>query len=793
MTSFWVCTIRNLVFSSLVKKHLNLASAIAIATLVSGAPPSGAVSLQPVDERSSSNHTDMPFVIAQNREGDSCQPFPDDQVSGIVFVNGAESYEISGKAVSLYPEAEATQTLAHRDGGFRDELDALIEPYLGTRVTLADLRSIQDAVSLLYLQEGYVTSWADCARLDKQGKLIIEVTEGFIPDLNIGWLNEESTVYVPAEDGPRDWQYAADYLAPVLRTEDGLPQRPVNIEKLEARLQDLAADPRFAALDLFSRLRVPMRSPLETAIDLQQQLEGNPSIQTRYGFKADTLAPGASVLEIQLQNIVARAEDVAEDPQASNLVSSAVRLEQRRSQQFLQYFGQGSERSFLDPTVIRFALHSLEQRRPEIKAAVVYIQADGNRVVIRAETSSAPPIEIQDIARFETKAPERDTYNSENDQFESEGNNVPLGSRVFNFLRGNPVGRDTLVVEAEQFWRLVQNPNSREYREFADKLYDLLIRPIKNEFDEQGIEVNTLIVAMDPELGLLPLSSLYNFETGQYLSEEYRLAIIPSFRGLDIRPSSLSQADVLAMGASEFREASGYAPLTAVPIELRLIESIWEEDQVKVLNNEDFTLSNLRRERRNYPYSIVHLASHANFRTGRPGDSSIQFWDTSLPLSPLQLSTLNFNDAPLELLVLSACQTALGDEDAFLGFAGSFLDADVKSVLASLWYTNDLASLLYMMEFYRNLSTGLTKAEAVQNTQLAFLDEQRTMQNLKELALVVQSILNNDRSREKLTEAELERLKRLSFEINEDKISELAEELTHPFYWSAYTLVGSPW
>jgi CHAT domain-containing protein len=154
---------------------------------------------------------------------------------------------------------------------------------------------------------------------------------------------------------------------------------------------------------------------------------------------------------------------------------------------------------------------------------------------------------------------------------------------------------------------------------------------------------------------------------------------------------------------------------------------------------------------------------------------------------------LNFNDPPLELLVLSACQTALGDEDAVLGFAGSFLDADVKSVLASLWYVNDLASLLYMMEFYRNLSTGLTKAEAVQNTQRAFLDEQRTIQNLRELDLVVKSILADDRSREKLTEAELERLQRLSIEIQPDRLSRLAEELTHPFYWSAYTLVGNPW
>ena len=733
-----------------------------------------------------------------------------------------------GSIDEIVPEIRLPErTLNDIDETFKADIEALIDPYIGKEVTLADLQAIQDEISLLYLQRGYLTSWADCVDLLSNGTLIIHVTEGFIQNVDIGWVNDVGGVYVPAEDGPRDWQYAADYLAPVLKDEDGLPKRPVNLIELESRLQALAEAPRYASLHSFSRLQIPPTSLLETSIELSNSIEvlegylkeisENPSAQlttdqvqslideleaqkANLDVNIDTTKLGASVLEINLENIVAEVSDLEDETFTDNRASRAVTLDNRRSQAFRRYFGRDFQRNLVDASLIRFALHSLELQRPNIQAAVVYIAADGNEVSIRAETAYAPPVEIQNIARFERKNSEQEfEFNEDTGQFERdlhEEENTS-GNQLLNLFRDQTVGRDTLVVESESFWRAVQNPDSDGYRLYADRLYDLLIRPVENEFKEQGIEVNTLLIAMDADLGLLPLASLYDSETEQYLAEKYRLAIIPNFQSLDIRPSNLAQADILAMGSSEFRDTDRYAPLTAVPIELALIDNIWNrgsDQSAKVLRNESFTLEKLRQERRDRPYQIVHLASHANFRSGQPGDSSIQFWDTTLPLNELQLATLNFNAPPLELLVLSACQTALGDEDAVLGFAGSFLNAEVKSVLASLWYVNDLASLIYMTEFYRNLRAGITKAEAVQNTQLAMLDEQRLVQNLKELNLLISALLNDDLYLGTLTEAESQRLHHLSNQLSSDRqIAELAATFTHPFYWSAYTLVGNPW
>jgi len=763
----------------------------------------------------------------------TCNPPNNGQGTGIVF-----RYQVLGKPVVLSYSSDETisadetpadaslerffladETLYNSDDTFKQEIDSLLAPYIGDEVHSTDLKVIQDEVSLLYSKGGYITSWSNCVELQDDGNLVIHVTEGFINDVNVGRISENPPIYVPAEKTTLGRE-VLEYVAPILFDSNGLPQRPINLKQLENRLQALSEDPRFASHQTFSRLRVPSQSFLDRSIailrEYLQDVDQIPQSLTtsqiqdfisdledqkrNEALNLDTIESGASVLEIDLK-VLADEVSVTEDATlAASLSSSTSFLEDRRNRAFQEYFGRGFESIFDTEQMIRFALHSLELQEPNIQAAVVYIASDGDRVSIRVVTPATESIEIRDIVRFEQEEVSETEFTFNDDgQFErveedeDEATN-PLGSFFRSLFGGSTVRRDELVVEVESFWRTVQNPNSDGYQRHADQLYDLLIRPIENEFRARGINVNTLLVAMDADLGFLPLAALYDSETDQYLGEKYRFTVIPNFRALDIRPSNLEQTQILAMGTSEFRQADRYAPLAAVPLELKLVEEIWGKTNSTVLQNVDFTLENLRQKRREQPYSIVHLASHANFRAGQPGESSIQFWDTTLPLNDLQLSTLNFNRPPLELLVLSACQTALGNEDAVLGFAGSFLSAKVKSILASLWSVNDLASLLYMIEFYRNLRQGLTKAEAVQNSQLALLDKQRTIQNLKELQLIVDALLDGEQTQEDLTAAEISRLRRMLQEIDSDaEITAIAEEFTHPFYWSAYTLVGNPW
>ena len=793
----------------LIKVHSKLFQLLIFIVLMGGLTTSGNASDRPNKNGYLSEISeDVSYAGSVDVEIQTCTPFQQEQNEGIIL-----RHIVKGKEVTNLGDS----TLYDKDSDFKADVDAVVSPYVGEVISTAYLRAIQDELTLLYLQRGNITAWADCIELQDDGTLVIHVTEGFIKDVNVGRVGEAEPVYVPAEATQLGRDVLA-YLTPILQDDNGNPQRPVNLSQLEDRIQLLSQDGRFASGETFSRLRVPTKSFLDKSIEiLQQSLERSSLIiepseieaavvsleKLKGTFNADTVEPGSSVLEIDLKVLSEDVSSVEDNPLAASLASSTVALENRRNDAFKGYFGREFERTLVDAGLIRFALHSLELQEPSIQAAVVYIASEGTRVSIRVETAYEQAIEIEDIARFEREEQpdEEFTYNADSGftAVSQEDGETSSESGFLSFLRrGARVERDALVLEVESFWRAVQNPDSDSYLRHADQLYDLLIRPIKNEFDAHGIEINTLLVAMDGDLGLLPLASLYDSEEEQYLAEQYRLAIIPNFRSLDIRPSNLSQANILAMGASEFRETDRYAPLSAVPLELSLVKSIWSNNETQwanVYRNENFTLDNLRQQRLNHPYPIVHLASHANFRSGLPGDSSIQLWDTTLPLNELQLATLNFNNPPLELLVLSACQTALGSEEAVLGFAGSFLRlAEVKSVLASLWYVNDLTSLIYMMEFYRNLRTGVTKAEAVQNTQLAMLDEQRIAQNLEELNLVMGARLDDDRYLESLTEAEKQRLKELSDELNKTgKIAKIAEQFTHPFYWSAYTLVGNPW
>jgi CHAT domain-containing protein len=198
------------------------------------------------------------------------------------------------------------------------------------------------------------------------------------------------------------------------------------------------------------------------------------------------------------------------------------------------------------------------------------------------------------------------------------------------------------------------------YLTSARQLYRWLIAPLERQL--QAKTIDTLIFCLGPGLRSLPLAALYDGQ--QFLIEKYSLGLIPAFSLTQPNHLNLHNTQVLAMGASEF---ANLEDLPAVPIELSAItQNLW---QGQVFLNQDFTLDNLRQELDTKQFSIVHLATHANFQPGTPDRSFIQFWQTE-QLNLQDVRQLNWQELPVELLVLSACQTALGDRDAELGFAG---------------------------------------------------------------------------------------------------------------------------
>ena len=291
-----------------------------------------------------------------------------------------------------------------------------------------------------------------------------------------------------------------------------------------------------------------------------------------------------------------------------------------------------------------------------------------------------------------------------------------------------------------------------------------MIDPIQAELQARGI--GNLTFLADAGLRSVPWAALYNAGTNQFLIETYSVGLMPSLSLADTRFVDVRNAQMLAAGASTFATQS---PLPAVPQELALLRQIWN---AQVLEEDQFTADTLRQRRQQTPYGIVHLATHGEFQPGSPENSFIQLKNEQLQLD--QLRQMGWSNPPLELLVLSACRTVLGDTEAELGFAGLALQAGVKSALASLWYVSDVGSLALMTEFYRQLHEApkaTLKAEALRQAQLELLrGEVAIADGNLELPGLAEPIS-------------------LGPELSGTQVS----SLQHPYFWAAYTLSGNPW
>jgi filamentous hemagglutinin family protein len=333
---------------------------------------------------------------------------------------------------------------------------------------------------------------------------------------------------------------------------------------------------------------------------------------------------------------------------------------------------------------------------------------------------------------------------------------------------GDPIRRRVNISRSEvqnaaiRFRTLVASPlatRNNNYLTSAQQLYNWLIKPV--EADLQAQHIQNLSFIMDPGLRSLPIAALHDGQ--RFLIEKYSVSLMPSISLIDTRYTDVRGLQVLAMGISQFPDR---APLPAVPLEIQTITPrLWSGES---LLNENFTLANFRAQRQQGRFGIVHLATHAEFRPGQPSNSFIQLWDRQIQLD--QLRQLGLNDPPVELLVLSACRTALGDEQAELGFAGLALQAGVQSALASLWYVSDEGTLAFMTEFYRQLHNTPIKAEALRRTQIAML-----------------------RGEVRLEGGELRGSRGDNIDLPPELIDRSTVNLSHPFFWSAFTLVGSPW
>ncbi len=265
-----------------------------------------------------------------------------------------------------------------------------------------------------------------------------------------------------------------------------------------------------------------------------------------------------------------------------------------------------------------------------------------------------------------------------------------------------------------------------QVKQESQQIYDWLIRPAEIELAKSGIK--TLVFVLDGSLRNVPMGVLYDKQQQKYLVQKYAIALTPGLQLVDPQPLQKVQLNALVAGMDSDRSIEGREFLSLENVARELKEVQTEVPNSKELLNQEFTETNLQKQLRSLPFSVVHLATHGEFSSD-PEKTFILTWNKLLAIKEfnnlLRVSDDN-RSSTIELLVLSACETAQGDKRAALGLAGIAVQAGARSTLATLWSVDDQFTAELMSQFYRELNAGVNKAEALQRAQIAvFAKEER--------------------------------------------------------------------
>ena len=257
------------------------------------------------------------------------------------------------------------------------------------------------------------------------------------------------------------------------------------------------------------------------------------------------------------------------------------------------------------------------------------------------------------------------------------------------------------------------------WRDPSRQLYDLLIKPIEGHLSPGS----TLVIVPDGALRALPFALLTDAKQ-TFLIQKTRLSVAPALsysqpgvdrgeRELAVVAASLEKEVVLPAGTFAKLEATGEEARVA-----------YAEGQGRGQLLTDFNKAELSQALSRGRVDVLHLATHAAFN-GRSDRSFIVANDEAIPMSELR-EMIGGNRArgdEIDLLILSACETAVGDDQATMGLAGAAVQAGAVSAIASLWEVSDAGTVELMRGFYSAYRDGQSKAEALRSAQIAMIEQ----------------------------------------------------------------------
>jgi CHAT domain-containing protein len=340
--------------------------------------------------------------------------------------------------------------------------------------------------------------------------------------------------------------------------------------------------------------------------------------------------------------------------------------------------------------------------------------------------------------------------------------------------RDSPPIRRTVSVKREdlnrtivEFRRALQNPNSNAMTP-AKKLYQWLIKPIENDLTQA--ETKTIIYAPDGALRYIPLAALHdgkNWLVQRFNTHNITAASIddldtPRQTNLRVLAAAFSQGNyTFTLGSQQFN-------FDGLPFAGKEVENLSKtiQNTTKLLNK-TFSANSTIPKMGNY--NLVHLATHAAFVLGKPEDSFILFGNGDrVSLRDVE----NWDLTNVDLIVLSACETGVGDKfgngEEILGFGYLMQKAGAKTSIASLWRVSDGGTQALMDAFYTALQNPkITKAEALKNAQVALITGDFSALGNQRAGIVVKQ------------------------RIGENLSSKISNNLNHPYYWAPFILIGN--
>jgi CHAT domain-containing protein len=299
---------------------------------------------------------------------------------------------------------------------------------------------------------------------------------------------------------------------------------------------------------------------------------------------------------------------------------------------------------------------------------------------------------------------------------------LPLSQELRHYTTDKPKAEVENTLEALR-QKLEQRYTFRDREELSQEVYNWIIKPTIADLEKS--KVKNLVFVLDGSLRNIPMAALYDGK--QYLIEKYSIAISP---GLQLLAPNSKRERLEALTAGLTTSRLNFSSLPNVATELEQIAAVIPS---KKLVNQEFTDTSIENQVSSASYRVVHLATHGKF-SSQLEETFILAWNGKINIKELRevlqtreqvLRRSSRVPPPIELLVLSACETATGDKRAALGLAGVAVRSGARSTLASLWQVDDKSTSMLMSQFYRQLTLdpNITKAEALRRAQLFVLQD----------------------------------------------------------------------